>query len=90
MHKNDRTVDLLTTGIEARETDIALNRLPWLLVACKLPLSQLISLFITPPPPPPTLSLIVSAFESEVSEEVVGFMNFKYIYALPFQYTFSY
>ena len=86
MHKNDRTVDLLTTGIEARETDIALNRLPWLLVACKLPLSQLISLFITPP----TLSLIVSAFESEVSEEVVGFMNFKYIYTLPFQYTFSY
>ena len=85
MHKNDRTVDLLTTGIEARETDIALNRLPWLLVACNLPLSQLISLFITP-----TLSLIVSAFDSEVSEEVVGFMNFKYIYALPFQYTFSY
>ena len=79
-------MDLLTTGIEARETDIALNRLPWLLVACKLPLSQLISLFITPP----TLSLIVSAFESEVSEEVVGFMNFKYIYTLPFQYTFSY
>ena len=81
-------MDLLTTGIEARETDIALNRLPWLLVACKLPLSQLISLFITPPPP--TLSLIVSDFESEVSEEVVGFMNFKYIYTLPFQYTFSY
>ena len=82
-------MDLLTTGIEARETDIALNRLPWLLVACNLPLSQLISLFITPPPPP-TLSLIVFAFESEVSEEVVGFMNFKYIYTLPFQYTFSY
>ena len=80
-------MDLLTTGTEARETDIALNRLPWLLVACKLPLSQLISLFITPPPPP--LSLIVSAFESDVSEEVVGFMNFKYIYALPFKYTFS-
>ena len=80
-------MDLLTTGAEARETDIALNRLPWLLVACNLPLSLLISLFITPPPP--TLSLSVSAFESDVSEEVVGFMNFKYIYALPFQYTFS-
>ena len=82
-------MDLLTTGAEARETDIALNRLPWLLVACNVPLSLLISLFITLPPPP-ALSLSVSAFESDVSEEVVGFMNFKYIYALPFQYTFSY
>ena len=46
-------MDLLTTGTESRETDIALSRLPWLLVACNLTLSLLISLLITPPPPPP-------------------------------------
>ena len=36
--EQNSTVDFFTTGTEPREMDIALNRLPWLLVACKLPL----------------------------------------------------
>ena len=38
LNKSDITEDFFTTDTEPREMDITLSRLPWLSVACKLPL----------------------------------------------------
>ena len=78
LNKSDSTVDFFTTDTEPREMDITLSHLPWLLVACKLPPYYLS--FHNSPPPSPTLFLSAFAFESDVTEEEVGFMNVRLVY----------